>query len=824
MIKILLRICFVWLALCLQLGLQANAAGISTVTELRQQAAQLQQLRKYDQAIVMLEEAIELLKKQSPQDIGKIADVHWDLGTIYQQFGGGNLDSKTAVHWGAAIALIEANMPDRWLGEARKIYADLLVSNLYKYDEALRQYRLSLDIASKEYGKDSVPVAELSLSIGFLYLRLQQYDKAEAEYKAALLAIDSLPTPTQKSMELKKRSILSLAQLFQAKGDLDGAALYFEQSQALVLDDAKTIQDLNYGLDGYTIFLERNKKYDTALILRLRLIAMYEDWSGPYSIMSGLLQTMHRENYSIAKLGIARLLLKQYVLLEQRERSQISDPNADILKEYDQKLTSAYQILAELLLQTGRAYEAERVIQALRRDVANSTLFKTESIISLSPDEMLFFEKFRNLTARYREVISEALTAAPNFSSDTTTITSHRSAVIKKADEEIGKALTTLIAEWKDEPYQLHVTHSELTHQIRTGSVQIAQGDEARWRSELAPEALIKHMSTLAKIRESKLWGAQLTKDELEAANAIENLHDQRWVELIRYWSNEYILKTFIAHLPEHERTRAQGARIVVLPVDKVEAKTHVPSKTISVSLGLVRNIYDLVSATNWVKRYPKLALKVAPWFYEFSQRNYARRSFTDTRRFYNFLDYARSSVQNFVGIDDKIANDVNDVYHALAFVLAHEVCHITRNHTVSNFSIEREADECARTLVEKAKFEDASFVVLQTLVLSGFDRKGNFAFSSTHPHIMCRMVTTMPSPIDITNAQPTKDSKKAIELIRQEMKLSDSELRNGIGEYLNFLRKVGEMSCSNTEPSGIEPSESAKKFLKALNPMLPGL
>ena len=68
MIKILLRICFVWLALCLQLGLQANAAGISTVTELRQQAAQLQQLRKYDQAIVMLEEAIELLKKQSPQD------------------------------------------------------------------------------------------------------------------------------------------------------------------------------------------------------------------------------------------------------------------------------------------------------------------------------------------------------------------------------------------------------------------------------------------------------------------------------------------------------------------------------------------------------------------------------------------------------------------------------------------------------------------------------------------------------------------------------------------------------------------------------------
>ena len=173
MIKILLRICFVWLALCLQLGLQANAAGISTVTELRQQAAQLQQLRKYDQAIVMLEEAIELLKKQSPQDIGKIADVHWDLGTIYQQFGGGNLDSKTAVHWGAAIALIEANMPDRWLGEARKIYADLLVSNLYKYDEALRQYRLSLDIASKEYGKDSVPVAELSLSIGFLYLRLQ---------------------------------------------------------------------------------------------------------------------------------------------------------------------------------------------------------------------------------------------------------------------------------------------------------------------------------------------------------------------------------------------------------------------------------------------------------------------------------------------------------------------------------------------------------------------------------------------------------------------------------------------------------------------------
>jgi tetratricopeptide (TPR) repeat protein len=674
MIKILLHICSVWLALCLPLGLQAKVAGTSTVAELRQQAAKLQQLRKYDQAIVVLEEAMKLLEKQSPQDIRKIADVHWDLGTIYQQFGGGSLDDKTARHWGAAIALIEANMPDRGLGEARKIYADLLVSNLYQYDEALRQYRLSLEVANKNYGKNSVPVAELSLSTGFLYLRLQQYDKAEAEYKAALQAMDSLPTPTQKSKELKKRSILSLAQLFQEKGDLDGAARYFEHAQDLVLGDAKTVLDLDYGRAGFTIFQERNGQYDTALILHLRGIVMYEDWSLPYLNMSWLLRTMHRENHSIAKLGIARLLHKKYVLLEQRKRSQIIDPNADILKEYDEKLTTAYRSLAELLLQTGRAHEAERVIQALRRDVAMPALFQSESIISLSPDEARFFEKFRNLTARYRELISKALTTAPNVSLNTVATVSDRRAALKKADEEIGKALITLFAEWKDEPYQLHVTHSELTRQIRTGSIQIAQGEEVRWRSELAPEALIKHMSTLAKVRESKLWGAQLTKDELEAANAIENLHDQRWVELIRFWSNEYILKTFIAHLPEHERTRAHGTKIVVLPVDKVEAKTDVRSKTIIVSLGLVRNIYDFVSAAGWIKRNPELAPKFVHWFAEFSQRNHARRSFTDTRRFYNFLDFARSSVQNSVGIDYEIANDVNDVYHALAFVLAHEV------------------------------------------------------------------------------------------------------------------------------------------------------
>jgi hypothetical protein len=141
----------------------------------------------------------------------------------------------------------------------------------------------------------------------------------------------------------------------------------------------------------------------------------------------------------------------------------------------------------------------------------------------------------------------------------------------------------------------------------------------------------------------------------------------------------------------------------------------------------------------------------------------------------------------------------------------------------VSNFGNEREADACAKTLVDKAKFEDSSFEVLQTLVLSGFDRKGNFAFSSTHPHILCRIAMVMPSLIDITNGQSTEDSKKVVESLRRRMKMSESEFRNGIRDYQNFMRQVGEMSCSNTEPLGIEPSESAKQFLEAMMHMIQG-
>ena len=181
-----------------------------------------------------------------------------------------------------------------------------------------------------------------------------------------------------------------------------------------------------------------------------------------------------------------------------------------------------------------------------------------------------------------------------------------------------------------------------------------------------------------------------------------------------------------------------------------------------------------------------------------------------DTGLFFDFLDFASASQRPDVETFNRITRQTGAVHHALAYVIAHEVCHFawddptapdSATYALPSRAREERADMCAAKMLKDSKFDsDYTILALDTLLSNGFSPSGEFVFHESHPHTLCRMIPHFEMRMKIRDLD---DASVSALLGKPPGLETQAFLKAILTEYVN----AGVAACEGRSPADPSPA-----------------
>ncbi|MFV5215138.1 tetratricopeptide repeat protein [Azonexus caeni] len=801
------------LALLPQLGHMTDASSLRTIARLHQVIGEI------DQCVAYSVKALDAARSAKPPDHRATAAILDDLGSLYASL---SLDARAADYFRQALQLRERHFSTEPLDVYRIRLADILVSNLHQYDEAIALYEKVRVARITVEGAKSLPVAEVLQAEGFVQLRLRNYPLAESKYLEALAIRDAIPQPSVALDRARLRSHLALAQLYQEQPtQMSKAAAQYAIAEGLVQGIARNLQELTDWDDSRIGFYANLGEQGQILLHRFKFFAARPDLSFAATNLASTLAYWQENDKPSPRTAIARLFYKLGLQRLELQRSQVSDPNAPILREYDEHLKSTYSGMADLLIASGRIVEAERIMMLLHNVSVTPKPRAQVNALALTDDEEEIHQQVLELAAYYRNEVAKIqrdLPVGESLRSDVLRSVQKRYALI---DRQLLTRLLALVTRWHDDDYQLYASPFQAAGAMAQQVTAADIADSGAISMIPQPADIRRALDLLAQTRLTKSWGDPLNGDELAAARFVLGAYDQRWQNIGRYWANRQILPILRSGMSEEQKHRVKNLRIRVQVNDALLAKANIADGEIEITTALIRALYDLVSAVNWVREYDDLSKYIFSWSMVAAERSRNRSSLTDTSLYFDFLDYAKAAKRPDRAKYINVANDISEVYQAFAFMIGHEICHFILGHRPFGENTadvartnEADADKCASERLEAAGYDrDYATIALQVLMVNGFTKQGQFVWHATHPHTMCRVAPYLKKML-MEEFDGTSAYERGAYLSFGFS--SSNELADALKDMIAFFEAAGRESCENREPS-IEPNARVGKLLKAI-------
>jgi len=240
--------------------------------QLNQQAVQLYQHGKYQEALPLLQRTLEINEKVLGSGHERTATCLNNLGALYKALG---QQDKALPLYQRALAIRE-----KVLGFGHEDTANslnnlgMLYLTLGQYDKALPLLLRSLEIDEKILGPGDVDTASSLNNLGLLHQALGQYDKA---LPLAQRALDIYEKTLGPEHELTATSLNNLGGLYRDLGQYDKALPLLLRSleideKILGYEHVNTATSLNM----LAILYQSQGQYDKALPLAQSALAIYE--------------------------------------------------------------------------------------------------------------------------------------------------------------------------------------------------------------------------------------------------------------------------------------------------------------------------------------------------------------------------------------------------------------------------------------------------------------------------------------------------------------------------------------------------------------------
>ena len=373
--------------------------------QLNQQAVQLYQQGKYQEALPLLQRTLEINEKVLGSEHERTAINLNNLGWLYEALG--QYDNALPLYQRALTIL------EKTLGPEHENTAGSLnnLGELYRvlgqYDKALPLHQRALTILEKTLGPEHENTAASLNNLAMMYSNLGQYDKALPLHQRALGIVEKILGPEH---EVTAASLNNLAMMYSNLGQYDRA---LPLCQRALTTHEKTLgpehERTAINLNNLGWLYEALGQYDNALPLYQRALTILEKTLGPehentatslnnlgwlyealgqYDKALPLYQRAYR-SASIARVpeilklvqmnlgayyaeqgdpAVAILYLKGAVNTMQGIRVQSRNLDQGLQQSLLQKNESVYNGLIDLLVDEGRLAEAQQVISMLKED------------------------------------------------------------------------------------------------------------------------------------------------------------------------------------------------------------------------------------------------------------------------------------------------------------------------------------------------------------------------------------------------------------------------------------------------------------------------
>lgn len=339
----------------------------------------------------------------------------------------------------AAEVLEQARAIQRTIGDRKGEALSLrLIGTAYKatnqYSRAIEVYEQSLGISR---GIGDLDGEAISLNnLGSVYLSLAQYARAAGVFAQALTVSRKVGDRALEASVLNNMGNLSIAlghhlqairfygealDLFRATGNrkdelttLNNLGVLFqnlhEESKALEfleggLEVARAIGDRtaegrslnNIGVSYYSL-----RQYPRAIVLLEQALAIQRE-IGAREEEAKSLYNLGQVHHALGHPGAAALFLKQAVNGFQAIRGDNSSLSKEFQSSYTDSVSSAYRTLADVLVESGRLGEAERVMTMLKEREYFEYTLRDESAdprrttIGYSADEAAWQERYAQI-------------------------------------------------------------------------------------------------------------------------------------------------------------------------------------------------------------------------------------------------------------------------------------------------------------------------------------------------------------------------------------------------------------------------------------------
>lgn len=207
---------------------QINSEGDDKVAEVEKLNAEIEELYKqgnYQQAIILSEKVLVIVKEVLGENHAYVATLHNNLGELYYLIG----DYKKAQPlYQQALTIIRAVSEEDTLNTA------IFINNLAKiqhtegnYQEAESLYQQALTITKKVSGEKNLTVATLLNNLGDLQRLQRNYSSAESFYLQALTMAKEISGENNLDSAV---FLNNLALLYYTQGDYEKAEPFYQQA------------------------------------------------------------------------------------------------------------------------------------------------------------------------------------------------------------------------------------------------------------------------------------------------------------------------------------------------------------------------------------------------------------------------------------------------------------------------------------------------------------------------------------------------------------------------------------------------------------------
>ncbi|MEM9486725.1 MAG: tetratricopeptide repeat protein, partial [Cyanobacteria bacterium P01_F01_bin.116] len=268
---------------------------------------------------------------------------------------------------------------------------------LGEYVEAQLSLERALDILEKLPDDENYRVAVLN-NLGWLYEQQYRYDEALSLYQTARAEQSGLDPSISFS-----RLLSNIAYVHAQKNELDTALTYYREALALTNKSpqlAERIEIFN-GIGGVYF---KQKNYEDVWVSHHRSLRLATQLNQPLSQARSWVE-LGRLSQTIEQPLLAIAFYKQAINQIEQVRAGLRSLPLETQQRYTDTIASSYRELAALLLEQGRVFEAQQVLDLLKiqeledyfHDVRTDIPQVIETIPYLPPEQALLNQHYQLL-------------------------------------------------------------------------------------------------------------------------------------------------------------------------------------------------------------------------------------------------------------------------------------------------------------------------------------------------------------------------------------------------------------------------------------------